>query len=391
MKARINWQTEISGMQSRNNFLQVGGQIIFGSSGSAWNNPDPKDGVYSIDPDSGRVNWFIHSNADVNEIALINGVILAPTDDGDLLFIDSKSGNILNQVSLGAASFGAPTTLVFNGQRHALIATHTGAVFLLDVNRCKAVLVAELNVPIRSSLLVHGESVLAFSETGLIIGLSPSNDWASELLCNAPIGHFGGPSGIAVAPLKAGNRLYVGYVRETYYDDPPLFCFDLDRHEIVWEARSRSKNYFGNLRASPTMVGGSIAIAPAYSDSLLFVSPRTGQIESEIVVGQSTFQQWSGPAKLSNRFVALGRVDGVCSIVDAKKRRLTSSISLVTAQSEKSFSKQHADGVPPASQLFPGEPAPEGGIVGKLLHTGSALFVGTTDGQIARIELSWIE
>lgn len=390
MKVRLSWQAEISGVQSRNNFVQFGGEIIFSSAGRTWNKSDEKDGVYSIDSETGRVNWFVPSGIDVNEIALVNGVVIAPTDRGEVLLIDASTSNVINSHRLGGPAFGKAIPFTIGGRRIALIASSNGGIFSIDVKTGNLELVANLDCSIRASLLFHKRKILAFSQEGGIFSLEPDNDWSVTKICDAPVGHYGGPSGIAVAPLKIGDRLYIGYARETYYDDPPLFCYDLKKGEIVWEGRGAPQRHYGNLRSSPAMVRGKLVIAPAYSDSLVLVSPRTGAVISEIKVGQSVFQQWSGPVPLSNRYVAIGRVDGVCSIVDVETGRLSASISLVTAENERFFQEpdQSSD---ETYRLYPGEPAPAGGIVGTPFNTGSALFVGTTDGQIARVELAWIE
>jgi outer membrane protein assembly factor BamB len=143
-------------------------------------------------------------------------------------------------------------------------------------------------------------------------------------------------AGIFATPSLIGNRLYVGFTRQTYYEQPPLCCFDVVSRRIVWIARGQkgAKESFGNCRTTPIAIGNNMAVAFAYTDSIYAFSQETGEYSWHVVLGTETFQQWASPSFRPPNDLYVGRVDGVLFKIDAERRRIVWSRSLAVPEGD---------------------------------------------------------
>jgi hypothetical protein len=218
---------------------------------------------------------------------------------------------------------------------------------------------------------------LASTENGTLVKVQiHGGQLISRTIAELPKTQDGGTQAITATPRVVGDLAYVGYGRDTYYDTPAIVCINHRTGQLVWEA-AKCASTFGNVRSTPAIVDDKLVIASAYTDGMQFLDAATGQFVGQVKVGELVFQQWSGPIQIGSHYAALGRVDGVCSIVDVRRQKLVSSISLATAEAEKVMS----------ARLYPGEPAPAGAICGTPTFDGRRLFMGTTDGTLAEINL----
>jgi outer membrane protein assembly factor BamB len=102
---RILWSEKIGAASWRNNPIFIGQYLYVGSSGSKWNVPDFLDGLYAFDSHTGKKIWFISSKSDVNDIAYIEGMIVAGNDLGELIAVSAISGDVVWRVYLDGAIY----------------------------------------------------------------------------------------------------------------------------------------------------------------------------------------------------------------------------------------------------------------------------------------------
>lgn len=390
VSASFAWRTHLGGMQSRSRILDGGDVLFVGTCGDAWNVRDRADGVHCISKLTGQSLWFTATLADVNEMALAGPDLLVPTDIGDLLVIDVTTGAIKTIYRVDSSVLGQP--LIYrNGTRwSALFASIAGTIYSIDSNDDQLLEIGTISGGVRASLVPTGpQGFLAATETGLVVRASMKrNDLQCEILAEAPRGTYGGGTSITATPLIRGDLAFVGYARDTYDAQPAVFCLNWRSGEVVWSAEGNVDDTYGNVRTTPAVVGDRLAVASSYSDSVLFIDPASGSYLGEVKLGQSVFQQWSSPVLVGPDVVALGRVDGVVSLIDAQSLKLLTSISLQTAGAE-TLTRLHSGGGDEVFGLYPGEPAPAGAICGTPLSSNNKLYVGTTDGILGAISVGW--
>ena len=387
--AAFAWRTQVGGLQSRNRVLD-GGEVLFvGTCGDTWNVRDRSDGVHCISKRTGQSLWFTATLADVNEMVLAGTDLLVPTDIGDLIIIDAATGAIKTIHRVDSAVLGQPLVYRFGSRWSALFASVAGVIYSVDSNDDQLLALGTLDGLIRANLVPTGpQGFLAATDSGQIIKVSMDhNDLQSEVLARAPSGKYGGGASITATPLLAGDLAYVGYARSTYDDEPAVFCLNWRSGELLWSAQGRADETYGNVRTTPALIGDRLAIASAYSDAILFVDAATGTYIGDVKLGQSVFQQWSSPVSVGTDIVALGRVDGVVSLIDSRSLKLLTSISLQTAGSEPLTKLPSGPSGDEVFGLYPGEPAPAGAICGTPLSSDNMLYVGTTDGHLGAISI----
>lgn len=407
--ARIRWKASLGHIHSRNNILRVdASRLLVSSAGLRWNEPDPADGVYCLDRQTGRVLWFANTNADANEIAIAGDSVIIPTDGGSVFVVSIDTGDVRQIHFVDDAVLGRPVVVEHFDGWTALLFTRRGTAWTFSNSSEYPRNVGSIDETIHATPvpLASGDLIVA-SEEGSILrcwfdksifetrkigtldyrGFSPSYPTRGFV-----------PAKITATPLVSRGRIYLGFARETYYLGLPLACLST-RGGLLWQtgrvldddpwgqAEEKDPN-FGNIRTTPALIAGRLVVAPAYSDSMYFVDPMTGRVDGEVRVGELVFQQWSSPVPIGSHYAAIGRVDGVLSIVDVLAGKLVASVSLATAEPEK-LSRTHDDRPYEFMNYSPtpGE-TPVGGICGTPLVQGNNVYVGTTSGQIAAISLS---
>lgn len=383
-KASILWKARIGALHSRNNILSDGPNLYVGTCGSEWNVTDRNDGVHRLDAATGSQIWFRATSADVNEMLLIGSELIVPTDVGDVFVLDSHTGDVMHRMNVGSAVLGKPVVVSKEPLWAVLFAAVDGSVYLLRKNEASPSRVGAVPGPILAPIVAIDESTFLISSGlgDILIGSLRDGRLSTHFLARVPSGQYGGPTSIYAAPLIDNGVVYVSYARETYDDLPPIVSFDLTSGNLLWTGGPVKGQDFGNGRTTPALVDGQLVFACAYSDSLHMLSPVDGRHIGSVILGQSVFQQWSGPVAIGPYHVALGRVDGVCSVVDLRAGALASSVSLATPEAEALLGTEGE-----TYALLPGEPAPLGAICGTPLVHDGALIVGTTAGDVARVDL----
>lgn len=390
---REAWRQRVGGIQSRNTLVCDGPRLYIGTCGETWNVRDSHDGVFCLNRTDGNILWFTPTTADVNEISLAGSSLLAPTDAGDVFVLDASSGKIIAVYRADSPVLGSPLVTEGVGGWSAVFASLAGTIYLIQEHSQNLVALGKIGGRIRASLVrLAASEFLAATENGKLIKCTMRGQElkSHELVAVPPDLVWGDEVYITATPLHVGTKIFAGFVRSTYGDDPAVFCFDLESESVDWVASSRKdvSLTFGNVRATPALVGDKLVIASAYTDGVDILDAHNGNFLQRIVLGQNTFQQWSSPVPAGENRVALGRVDGVCSIVDVVAGTLAASISLTTAETERR-AKANADDPREGENftLYPGEAAPDGAICGSPLVDGDMLFVGTTDGVLVGVRL----
>lgn len=387
----LRWQASVGGLHSRSPILDGGDVIFVASCGVRWNVRDRLDGVFCLSKKTGKTLWFTPTLSDVNEMVRAGDEIIVPTDLGDVFVIDASTGEIKLIHQADSAVLGRPIVYEGLSQWSAVFASLNGTIYTIDSRSDEATPIGIVEGGVRSALTPLGSRrFLVTTETGQVIKVGMDRHGMTQnILVSAPEGKYGGPVSITSNPLVIGDFAYIGYSRETYYEYPAVFCVNLREEETQWVAFDEGTDeHYGNVRTTPLLIGGKLAVASAYSDSLTFLCPTTGVVLGRVKLGQTVLQQWSSPVAVDAEILAVGRVDGVLSLVDTKEEKLLASVSLATADAEKVARVRPAGEDPEMFRLYPGEPAPDGAICGTPLASGRDLFVGTTDGSIAAIQMS---
>lgn len=387
--ATFAWKIQVGGLQSRSSILIDGDDVYVGTCGDQWNVRDGRDGVHCISLETGKERWFAPTLADVNEIAIAGANLIAPTDNGDVFILNRKDGTIRHIFSADSAVLGKPIVYRNLGGWSALLASINGTLYWLESGSAEMVHLGTVSGGLRANLAPLGyDAFLAASENGTIYkGKIVDGQLTSYPAIELPLTKYGSRPAFAAGPVIVGNKALFGFARDTYYNSTALICINYEQDEIVWISPEVNGN-LGNIRTTPIFLDGVIVCASAYSASLQLLDPVTGMLMDEILLGQEVFQQWSSPVPVGTHHVALGRVDGVCSIVDIRTKKLVSSVSLATAETEQPISlytEQYSD---EAVALFPGQPAPAGAICATPAFNNNTLIVGTTDGKLAAISLN---
>lgn len=393
LSPREAWRQHIGGIQSRNSFVSNGTRLYIGTCGDVWNVRDRNDGVYCLSRADGEIQWFTPTTADVNELCLAGSSILAPTDAGDVFVLNAMTGDIEAVYRADSAVLGKPLVIDSVGGWSAIFASLAGTIYLIGEHSRDLHPLGEISGGIRASLvsLSPSEFVAATEDGRLVKGLVRDRELLTHELASAPPDtQWGDPVSFTAAPVLAGNKLYGGYARSTYGDHPAVFCFDLKDDRIEWVAKAEVGVgiSFGNVRTTPALIGDKLVVASAYTEGVDIIEARTGKFVQRVVLGQNVFQQWSSPVPAGSDRIALGRIDGVCSVIDVVAGSLVAAISLETAETERLAELNKSDEYSKENfALYPGEPAPDGAICGTPYSDDGMLFAGTTNGVVIGVQL----
>jgi outer membrane protein assembly factor BamB len=108
---------------------------------------------------------------------------------------------------------------------------------------------------------------------------------------------------------------------------------DAQSGELRWSASGASEiaDSFGNLRGAPVVIANEVIFSAAYGNGLSSISLEDGKLIWAMKLGQTMFEQWSGPISLG-RSVFLGRHDGYMHKIDVKSQRREWSIFLGSSE-----------------------------------------------------------
>jgi outer membrane protein assembly factor BamB len=171
----VRWSARLSGMV-------VGGVILVGDTVYAASSR-PEGKVYALRRASGKRIWQVSTGPIGAPLALINGRLVAQSQRGEVLGIDTRRGKILWRRRLGVAR--TPAAPAGDG---ALLVATTDSLFRLNVENGAVTHRARSPGAVVSPWLTHGDALIAGTTDSLVVSIRPRDlrrIWA--LRVDAPV------------------------------------------------------------------------------------------------------------------------------------------------------------------------------------------------------------
>jgi pyrimidine deaminase RibD-like protein len=402
------WKARVGCQAWKNSPLAVGNQVLVGSAGSKWNEPDPEDGVYSLDAQRGAVNWFARTPADANRVMLSKGVVVTGCDDGSVVAISARDGSQIWQIQLDSGIVGGPVKLSANiwgakarlpayAKENAdplLVVTFGGHLYLLDLSTGRRLQEVDIGHKVVGEPLLfqlRNSNMLAVPTVdGVLVFLEYHDIFVAlakvtEVALRYPNGFD--PCGystpvLASQPAWSDGFVLQGIVRDTYYPEAPIIAIDAQTKEVRWigaDPEGRGGG-FGNLRGAPLVLGREVIFVPAYSKYMFALSVDDGSLLWMVDLGQGMFEQWCGPIA-GNESIYIGRHDGYLHRVDTRGHRRDWSMFLGSERNAGTVvsGRQRLPEFDAASSWRSGDSWP---ILGTPTLDQGRLYVGTQEGYL---------
>lgn len=319
---QIKWSTFIGKQKWKNTPMLIGNSIFVGSAGNKWNDVDDNDGIYCLDADNGNIKWMYQTFSDVNEISYFDGVIVGGCDDGGVHCISSKTGKLKWHIKLDSGVVSKIYKYAGYSEERLIVACYNGEVLFLNLINGQLLDKITLDGNIMSNITFvnnhNNRFLLIPTVDGVLYELIEAFDSfniSSKTIIFYPDIHNGqtgySRAKLYSAPLIHEGKIFIGFVRQTYYDYPAVVCVDLISKSVLWYASDPNKkgNHFGNLRTSLLADNGQIIFTHPYSNELVGINEIDGKIEWVTGLGREMFQQWASPIK-NDRGYYLSRYDG---------------------------------------------------------------------------------
>jgi len=311
----------------RNNPKIVGSRLFVGSSGREWNKSDPLDGVYSFDLETGKQVWFVHTEADANDLTYIKGLVVAGTDSGEVIGIGARSGKTYWTRKFDGKVYARPVSLPTG----VAIATSIGGLYVLNLKDGSTSASSRLDAGVRAGLVAAKEDLWVATESGTLYRYVGFGDVQirrrSRIFYPDALGKK--LSGIAIdwyerlgqgrgrrakfysAPLVLDDRIILSVVREGQYEYPPVMAFGKDGG-LEWigtDPDGYINGTFGDSRMTPASWHRHLIFADPYSNSIYALSSDSGEVLWATDLGRPTYQHWASPV-VENDHVYVARHDG---------------------------------------------------------------------------------
>ncbi len=197
---QVRWSTRLSGLVAGG--VLVSGDTVFAAS----SRPDGR--VYALDRSTGQRFWRVKTGPVGAPLALSEGVLVVPTQRGEVLGIGAASGEILWRRRLGTSRV-APLR-VADG---AVVVATVDSVFRLAITEGRVSHRVGSPGTILSEWLESGGRLVAGTTDSLVVGLDPADlsvQWSVRV--DAPV---------LDSPAAAGDTIFVATRRGTLYRIPP--------------------------------------------------------------------------------------------------------------------------------------------------------------------------
>lgn len=333
----VAWSRPIGVASWLDNPLIAGGRVIAPSSGQVWNRPDGADGVYAFDLATGDPRWFAATPDDANGAAYENCRVFVGDDAGNVHAFDARNGNMLWVNALGGKMYANPLPL----GDVVIVAGEGGFVAALDVKTGAIVWRREVGAGVRGGAAADAARIYVTTEAARVVALSRTEGevvWTHEVKAPGVLSTY-------AAPTVADGRVYVAFVRDTYYDTPALQVLDAETGQRQWDARNTQAfdGGWGNVRSSPALYDGHLYWGEPYSNRIVGLDAGEGDVTSSVAAGFCTFPHWPSPA-LAQDVVYVPRHDGGLYAYDIKKTALRWSLYVGDANNiSQSFPPEHQE------------------------------------------------
>ena len=311
----------------RNNPTIVGNRLFVGSSGRVWNEPDALDGVYSFNLDTGEKIWFVHTDADFNDLTYINGLVVGGTDSGKVLGVGARTGKTYWTRQFFGKVYARPAR-VWAG---VAVATSAGGLYVLDLNDGVTKARSVLDAGVRAGLVAAQGELWVATVSGTLYRYVGFGE--VQLRRESRIFYpdeFGNElSGIAIdwynrlgkgrgqrakfygTPLVLDDRVILCVVRARQYDYPPVMAF-MKSGQLDWigtDPGGMVGSTFGDSRLTPASWYGRLIVADPYSNAVYSLETDTGEVVWATNLGRPDSQHWASPV-VANDYVYVARHDG---------------------------------------------------------------------------------
>lgn len=238
--------------------------------------------------------WQARVGAVLSSAVVTADLVLVPTADGRLLFLDRAHGRRVHEVRLGSAAESSPA--LAEGTAH--VGNDDGELVGVDVGRGEERYRLKLGQLVRSSPLPlpNGPVVVGVVEgksAGALVALDPAKGkplWVRKL------------GAVFSSPARAGAHLLVGS------DDGSLHAVTADKGTLTW-----SQAVGGKVRATPA-VAGDLAVVGGFDGRVLAVRVADGTVAWKAEVGHALY---SSPC-LAGELVVFGCHEGHVHALDAR-------------------------------------------------------------------------
>ena len=329
----------------RNNPTIVGNRLFVGSSGRVWNEPDVLDGVYSFNLDTGEKTWFVHTDADFNDLTYISGLVVGGTDSGKVLGIGARTGKTYWTRQFYGKVYARPARL----RAGVAVATSAGRLYVLDLKDGTTKARSELDAGVRAGLVAAQDELWVATVSGTLyryMGFGEvqlrresriyyPDEFGNELSGKAIAWYErlgkgrGQRAKFYGAPLVLDDRVILSVVRARQYDYPPVMAF-MKNGQLDWigtDPGGMVGSAFGDSRLTPASWYGRLIVADPYSNAVYSLSTDTGEVVWATHLGHPDFQHWASPV-VSNDYVYVARHDGFLHKLQASDGKRIWSIFL---------------------------------------------------------------
>lgn len=344
-KPTIAWSKEVGIASWLNNPLIAGGRVYVPSSGQVWNRPDGSDGLHAFDLQTGQHLWFAPTDDDANGAAYEGCRVFVGSDAGAVKAIDARSGEELWTATVGAKAYTNPLPLgsivVVGGAlgQAAEGEQAQGVITALDAATGEPIWRHTLDSAVRGGAAADDDRVYITTEDGHLLALALSDGmlkWKAKL---------DGQSAYGV-PTLGGEDVFVGFVRDTYYNVPAVSAFERDSGSKRWQATNSQglDGGWGNIRSSPALVDGRLIWGEPYSNRIVALDVGEGDVTASIAAGFCTFPHWPSPA-VAQHLVYVPRHDGGLYAYDTEQGGLSWKLYLGDSQHvSAAFPPEHQEG-----------------------------------------------
>ena len=311
----------------RNNPTIVGNRLFVGSSGRVWNEPDVLDGVYSFNLDTGEKTWFVHTDADFNDLTYINGLVVGGTDSGEVLGIGARTGKTYWTRQFYGKVYARPARL----RAGVAVATSAGGLYVLDLKNGLTKARSELDAGVRAGLVAAQGELWVATVSGTLyryVGFGEvqlrresriyyPDEFGNELSGKAIAWYErlgkgrGQRAKFYGAPLVMDDRVILSVVRARQYDYPPVMAFTKSG-QLDWigtDPGGMVGSAFGDSRLTPASWYGRLIVADPYSNAVYSLEADSGEVVWATHLGHPDFQHWASPV-VANDYVYVARHDG---------------------------------------------------------------------------------
>lgn len=322
----VAWSRPIGIAGWLDNPLIADGRVYAPSSGQVWNRPDGADGLYAFDLKTGDPLWFVATADDANGAAYSKCRVFVGSDAGTVTAVDARNGDVLWVSEFQGKMYANPLPL----DDVVIVAGAQGSVAALDVETGAVVWRREVGAAVRGGAAADARRVFVTTEAARVVALDRHTGapvWSAQI--QAP-----GIMSAYSTPTVAAGKVYVGFVRDTYYDVPAVHVYDAATGQPGWDPKNTHDlgGGWGNIRSSPALHDGRLYWGEAYSNRIVGLDITGGDVSSSVPAGFCMFPQWPSPA-IAQEVVYVPRHDGGLYAYDLEHATLRWSLYVGEANS----------------------------------------------------------